>query len=306
MDWTEINIEVSPADVEQAAAIAQMTAEGVYIEDYTDLEQQVLEISRIDLIDEELLEKDRSKAILHIYIDPTRSPAEPISFLQNRLEFENIPYKISSANVKEEDWATAWQKYYHPFRVGNHIMVCPEWESCQLEDEDILLKLNPGMAFGTGTHETTCLCLELLEKYIFEGASTLDIGCGSGILSIVSVLLGGKTAIGVDIDQLAVKTAKDNAQLNQSQLQTEFICGDLTEKVSGKYDIICANIVADIIIRLSETVSGFLSEGSILICSGIIDSREQEVIDSLIAAGFEIKDIKRKNGWTAISCGTKL
>lgn len=302
MDWTEIAIEVTHDQIEQASSIAQLAAEGIYIEDYSQLEAQVEEIAHINLIDQNLLDKDRSKAIIHIYVDPTQNPIETISYISRLLETQQIAYNISTNSIKEQDWATAWQKYYHPMKVGKHIIICPEWEDCDINTGDVLLKINPGMAFGTGTHETTRLCLELLEKHVKKGSSILDIGCGSGILTVASSLLGADKSIGVDIDELAVKTAYENAQLNEVSEKTEFICGDLTEKVTGKYDLICANIVAEVIIRLSTIISDFMHKDSVLICSGIIDEFEQDVIQALESSGFCIIEIIRENGWVALTC----
>lgn len=302
-NWTAIHIQIPCEQVDQAAAITQMVVPyGIYIEDYTNLEEQVEQIAHIDLIDEELLQKDRTKAIIHVYIDPTQNPMEAVSFLRERFESESIPYQIDTEGVKEEDWATAWQKYYHPIRVGNHLVVCPEWEHCDLQQGDVKVTLNPGMAFGTGTHETTRLCMELLEQCITPDSKMLDIGCGSGILAITAMLLGAKSAIGVDIDELAVKVAYENADLNGIKDQVTFICGDLTDKISGTYDVICANIVADVIIKLCDTVTNFMHQDTVLLCSGIIDQREDDVVMALQQANLQILEIKRENGWVAISC----
>lgn len=304
MDWTELAITIPCAFVDDASAIAQMVVPyGIYIEDYSNLEEQVEHIAHIDLIDQDLLEKDRSKAVIHIYIEPEQNPLEAVSFLQNRFDLEKIPYEIGTKNVDQEEWATAWQKYYHPMKVGKKIVICPEWEQCEISPDEVKLVLNPGMAFGTGTHETTRLCMQTLEEHITPDSTVLDIGCGSGILSITSLLLGAKHAVGVDIDELAVKVAYENAALNRiDRTQAEFVCGDLTDKVDGQFDVICANIVADVIIKLCETVTQFMHEGSVLLCSGIIDQREDDVLAALDGAGLKVLEIKRENGWLAISC----
>ena len=154
------------------------------------------------------------------------------------------------------------------------------------------------MAFGTGTHETTRLCMQFLEEYVTPSSTILDVGCGSGILSITGLLLGARHAVGVDIDELAVKVAGENAALNRiTEEQAEFLCGDLTEQVSGQYDIICANII-----KLCETVTQFMHKDSVLLCSGIIDQREDDVLLALSSAGLNVLEIKRENGWVAISC----
>ncbi|HIZ56705.1 MAG TPA: 50S ribosomal protein L11 methyltransferase [Firmicutes bacterium] len=303
MDWTEIIVEIPTAQTETASAIAQMVVPyGIYIEDYANLETEVREIARIDLIDEELLQKDRSHSKIHIYIKPAENPMEAVSFLRERLEAEKIPYSIHTLQVKEEDWETTWQKYYHPMRVGRHMMICPSWETCTLAEGDLQITLNPGMAFGTGTHETTRLCMTLLEQHTAPDKTILDIGCGSGILAITGVLLGAKRAVGVDIDQLAVKVAEENAALNRVSDRTQFLLGDLTDQVSGQYDIICANIVADVIIRLLENIQTFMAPGAVLLCSGIIVEREPDVVSALQAHGFTVTNILHEGGWSAIEC----
>lgn len=304
MDWTEIKVSIPCEKVDEASAIAQMVVPyGIYIEDYSSLEEQVEQIAHIDLIDEELLQKDRSRAIIHIYIEPDQNPLEAVSFLENRLSMEGIAYQIGTDSVDQEEWATAWQKYYHPIKVGKRVVICPEWEECDTAPDEVKVTLNPGMAFGTGTHETTRLCMQFLEEYVTPTSTILDIGCGSGILSITGLLLGARHAVGVDIDELAVKVAGENAALNQvTREQAEFLCGDLTDRVSGQYDIICANIVADVIIKLCETVPQFMHKDSVLLCSGIIDQREDDVLLALSGAGLTVLEIKRENSWVAISC----
>ena len=252
MDWTEIKIEVSQADSEQAQAIAHMAVPyGIYVEDYSNLESEVLEIANIDLIDEELLEKDRDKAIIHIYVSPEDNPTEATMFLSERYNAAGIKHSISTVCCKEEDWLNNWKQYFNPIEVGEKILIRPTWRDDYEPNGRVVLNLDPGIAFGTGTHETTRLCLEALEKYVTADTQILDVGCGSGILAVAALLLGAKRAVGVDIDEMAVKTAKENATLNGVSDKIEIIHGNLTDKVSGTYNVVAANIVADAIILLS-------------------------------------------------------
>ena len=300
MNWTEIKIKIPVKDIETAAAIAQMTVPyGIYIEDYSNLESEVEEIAHIDLIDEDLLKSDRNHAVIHIYISPEENPAEAVSYLKEQLALSDILFDLDTDSIQEEDWSNEWKKYYHPIRVGKKIIICPSWESCEQNEEDVKITLDPGMAFGTGTHETTRLCMQLLENYITSETRMLDVGCGSGILAITALLLGAKSAVGVDIDELAVKVAQENAERNRVSDKLDLICGDLTEKVEGKYDVICANIVADVIIRMSHDICSFMKSGSILLCSGIIGPREPEVMNAMSECGLKHVTTLRERGWVA-------
>ncbi len=299
-EWTEIKVKIDVADIDTASNIATMTVPyGFYIEDYSDLEQGAREIAHIDLIDEELVKKDRQHAIIHIYIEPTENPIEACDYLKNRLQAENINFELMTDSISEEDWANNWKKYFKPTEIGEKLLILPEWEPVP-ETERAILKIDPGAAFGTGTHATTKLCLSALESVVKNGDTVLDIGCGSGILSIAALLLGAKSAVGVDIDSLAVKTARENAAKN-NLYEPEFtaIEGDLAEKISGKYDICVANIVADVIIRLCENITDYVHDGSYFVTSGIIDTRADEVYEAMVGAGFTIEKRFDEGGWVA-------
>lgn len=305
VEWTEINISVLPQDADKAGDIAQMVVPyGIYIEDYTGLEKQVQEIAHIDLIDEELLQKDRSRAIIHVYISPEENPAEAIAFLGERYTAEGIDHKIETKGCEEEDWLNNWRQYFHPTPIGEKLLIRPTWRDNYDAGERIVLNIDPGLAFGTGNHETTRLCLETLEKYIHGGEKMLDVGCGSGILAIAGLLLGAKEALGVDIDQMAVKTAEENAQINGVADRFNVVCGNLTDKVSGKYDVIAANIVADAIIMLSSGVKNFMDENTVYIMSGIIDTRRDDVVNA-IKNDFEIVEEITDNGWVCLVAKAK-
>jgi ribosomal protein L11 methyltransferase len=300
-EWTELKITVSPKDIDTAGDIASMTVPyGIYIEDYSNLEQETMEIAHIDLIDEDLLNKDRSKAIIHIYIGPDDNPSEALSFLSERFKACGIKYSVETQNCRQEDWINNWKKYFHPIKIGQKLLISPSWEKVSDPEGRAVLNLEPGIAFGTGTHETTRLCLQLLEKNIREGCNVLDVGCGSGILSIASLLLGASHAVGVDIDPLSVKTARENAERNGVADRFDCICGDLTDKVKGRYSVVVANIVADIIIPLSSDIINFLTPESIYIISGIIDTRENDVLKA-VGSRFEIIERKEEKNWLAFS-----
>lgn len=297
--WTEIKILVPAEYTETTGNIANMCVPyGIYIEDYRDLEQAALEIAHIDLIDEELLKKDRTRSVVHIYISPEENPAEAIAFLKERLAAAGIPFEIETADSDRADWENNWKQYFKPIKVGERLLIRPVWEEIADTEGRVVLDLEPGIAFGSGTHETTRLCLSVLEKYITPGCSMLDVGCGSGILSAASLLLGAEHATGVDIDPLAVKTAAENIRRNGfGDERFTLIHGNLTDKVSGTFDVIAANIVADAIIALSGGVRQFMRPDTVYIVSGIIDQREQDVLNALSSLGFRVKERYEMNGW---------
>jgi len=300
MNWTEITVNIPLEYTDTAAAIANMTVPyGIYIEDYSDLEQNAWDIAHIDLIDEELIAKDRKNSIIHIYISECDNAAESLEFLKERLTAEKIPFEVGSVGVDDADWNENWKKYFHTIEIGNKLAVVPSWEEYENKDGRTVLSIDPGAAFGTGTHATTSLCLGVLDKKVNDGIKVLDIGCGSGILAIASVLLGAESAVGVDIDAQSVKTAKENAQINHISDKTEFMVGDLADKVSGKYNIVCANIVADVIIRLLPDVGQFMAEDSILIISGIIDIRKDDVMAAVNKNGFTVAEEHYRENWCA-------
>lgn len=299
MDWTEVKINIDAKDVETAGNIAQMVVPyGIYIEDYSDLEEAAWEIAHIDLIDEELLKKDRTKAAVHIYISPEENPAEAVAFLSERYSAEGIKHEIDLSVCRNQDWENNWKDYFKPMAVGEKLLIRPVWDNDYDPQGRTVLDIEPGLAFGSGGHDTTRLCLETLEKHITPETELLDIGCGSGILGVAGLLLGAKNATGVDIDELAVKTARENGKMNGfDEPKFTVFQGNLTDKVSGKYDVVVANIVADIIVMFTKDVDKFLKEDGIYITSGIIDTREQDVLDAFEKYGFEVLDRHESCGW---------
>lgn len=304
MNWTEVVIRVPVTELERASAIAQMVVPyGIYIEDYSNLEQETWEIAHIDLIDASLLEKDRSSGWIHVYISPEESPEEALAFLKERYICEEIPFEINTADIRMEEWANNWKKYFKPLKTGEKLIICPTWETVEEAAHRRILRIDPGMAFGTGGHNTTRLCLEAMEAYITAGTRLLDIGCGSGILSIAGLLLGAKSATGVDIDALAVKTARENGALNGfSPPEYTILQGDLAEKADGKFQVIVANIVADVIIKFCKEVGGYLAPDGVFITSGIIDTRENDVTQAFREHGFQILERREDSGWLCFVC----
>ena len=302
--WTEVCITVPQADTERATDIANMIVPyGVYIEDYSDLEQGAREIAHIDLIDEDLLAKDRTRSLIHIYLSPEDNPAEALAFLQERMTANGIDNRVDTTAISEEDWANNWKQYFKPLKIGEKLLICPTWDTVDDTEGRTVLNIDPGMAFGTGGHETTRLVLEAMEAVITPDTKVLDVGCGSGILSLAALLLGAESALAVDIDALAVKTAIENGE--RSGLvppRYTVVEGDLVDKVSGQFELVVANIVADAIIMLSPAVKPFVKQDGVYIVSGIIDTREAEVVAALQACGFTVKKRFEQRGWLCMVC----
>ena len=297
--WTEIAVSVSTKDIDLAGSIANMVVPyGIYIEDYSALEEETMAIAHIDLIEASLLQRDRTKAIIHIYVNPEENPLEAVAFLRERLDSCGIAHEITIADCRVEDWQNNWKQYFKPMPIGNRLLIRPLWESEYDPGDRKVLNIEPGLAFGTGAHPTTRLCLETLEDYITPASKVLDIGCGSGILSIASLLLGAESAFGVDIDALAVKTARANAAENGfAEPAFTAVQGNLSDKVSGRFNVVVANIVADIIMQFNTQVSDYLAEDGVYITGGIIESREDDVLQSFAANGFSVLERRENNGW---------
>jgi len=301
MQWTDISITTPQAGAETAEAIATgISGGGIYVEDYSDLEAEVQRIAHVDLIEQDLLDKPRDQVIVHLYLSPDENPAEVLELLHSRLTASGIPYTLATAGVEQEDWENGWRQYYHPLEVGRRLAIVPSWQ--EYHTHRVQLKMDPGLAFGTGTHETTNLCLQALDEKIRGGERMLDIGTGSGILAIAGLLLGAREAEGVDIDPMCVRTAGENAARNGVQGRFKVLVGDLSDKASGFYDIITANIVAAAILSLAPAVPALMAPGALFIASGIIDSRVDEVCAGLRRAGLEVTEQHMLRGWACLVC----
>lgn len=209
--------------------------------------------------------------------------------------------EMDMQNVADEDWSENWKKYYKPFRIGSHLVVKPTWEPYQAQQEDLVIELDPGMAFGTGTHETTNMCMQLLEKHLQDGMRVMDVGTGSGILAIAAARLGAKQVLAIDIDPSAVKVANENVALNGVQDQVRVVVGDLCKSEAMPCDLAVANIVADAICMLAGPLTRHLEKNRLLICSGIIREREQDVMNAALQAGYTLFDRIEKGEWVALA-----
>lgn len=308
MDYTKVTVYTTSNGVEAVTSLLyDMGITGLEIMDKNDFEEFMKNNLRTwDMVDEELVSSMMSEeTTVTFYLENNGDEEEFLTELSKELEqlAENKDFgrlKAETSAVKNEDWENNWKKYYKPLRIGEHIVIKPTWEDFSPNDGDITVELDPGMAFGTGSHASTHMCLELLEKTVKKGDRVLDIGTGSGILAIAALKLGAKSAVAVDIDLMAVKISKENAALN-GYGEPEFTCleGDLADKVTGEYDVVIANIVADIICELSQTVVRYMKKDAKFITSGIIDFKADKVKKAMEENGIKIKEEKAEKDWRA-------
>lgn len=247
-----------------------------------------------DFIDYPLLNSKEGVFALRVYPENM----EDAKSLKDDLSEKNLGQCLIEEK-DDEDWANNWKKYYKPLEIGEKLAIVPEWEAYD-NNKRIVIKINPGMAFGTGTHESTYMCLELLERYVKRDDEIFDIGCGSGILAIAALKLGAKRALAVDIDDKCIDASHENASLNNIEDKMDIKKGNLLDVVKGRADLIVSNIIAEIIVDEIKNLKNHMDKGGIFITSGIIKERRQMVIDALEENGFEIIDELEKNNWVAI------
>ncbi len=303
-DWTQIRVTVPLGELDRLTAVMSMLSNNLQIEDYSDID---LKTCYGDLIDEAILNADKTVASVSVYIPAERNLAECISFLRERFrEIGLEPIRLETVGVREEDWANSWKAYYKPVRIGRRLVIVPAWERYEAAPDDLVVRMDPGMAFGTGTHESTRLVIGMLERYTKPGCRMLDVGTGSGILAICASRLGAGECYAYDVDPMAVRVARDN--IRESGL-TNIRCGesDLLRQVdrSRPYDLICANLVADIILRMIPDLGPLMHRDSVLLASGIICERSREVIDCFEEYGYRVLEQPEENGWCALAVQQK-
>ena len=299
-EWTQIKVKVSLDSLDDTIAVMNMVSNYLQIEDYSDID---LKTCYGDLIDEAILNADKTVAYVSVYQSVDGGVADTLVFLRERFDSLGIKAEISVSGVNEEDWANSWKAYYKPIKIGEKIVIVPAWEKYSASPKEIVVRMDPGMAFGTGTHETTRLVIKLLEKYVKNGARVADVGCGSGILAICASKLGAGECKAYDIDPVAVKVANENIKdsgLNNVTCEVSDLLKQV-DRSGGAYDVICANIVADIIIRMMPDVGALMDENSVILASGIIVERSEDVISGFEQHGFKIVERIDENGWCALA-----
>lgn len=305
MDWTEIEVVVKNKYENNIVGILYLfDIDGINISDSRDYEEFAKEKPYWVVLDEEDFVKSEF-ITAKTYLKNDDELEENLKLLNERIsEFEKeynekVILKIDS-KIKTEDWANEWKKYYKPTKVGKNFIIKPTWEEYDLSENEVMIELDPGMAFGTGTHETTALCLEALEKLELKDKLVFDIGSGSGILSVGALKLGAKKVEAVDIDILGVEATLDNAKLNKVEDRIIVHHGDLCEKLNSKSDVIVANILAHILVKLLGDISKFIKDDGIFVGSGIIDSKYKDVEDALIESNFEILEVNKNKDWVCV------
>lgn len=317
MEWTEVNIYTTTEGIELVCSkLTDIGVKGFAIRDAEDFKEFLENKNgQWDYIDKDLLGLTDCETCITVYIPSNDQGAEMLTAIKSMLsemranDTEKLYGRLEAelTSIREEDWANNWKQYFKPFKVGEKLVIKPSWEDYDNADNRVILEIDPASSFGTGKHHTTRLCLELLEKNLNKGDNLLDMGCGSGILSIGAMLLGAGSAVGVDIEENAAATALENAEKNHISpdvYKTYYgnILSDekLASEIDRKYDIITANIVADVIIEMKDYFVRYLKKGGILIISGIIEERMDEVIAAVESAGFSNLEPYVKEGWAAV------
>ena len=296
--WTQVTVTGATAILDDIVAVMSMLDNGLMIEDYSDVE---LNGMYGELMDDAILNADKSTVRVSLFVPAERPLPDYLLFLKERFDALDLPVKIDCQGLREEDWAESWKKYYKPVHIGR-VTVVPAWEDYTPAEGEIIIRMDPGMAFGTGTHETTRLVMQLLTEEVRGGERALDIGCGSGILSLCAVKLGAASCAAYDIDPVAVRVARENIALDGCENIT---CdtSDLLHNVSsvdGGYDLVVANIVADIILRLAPDLASVLHKGSRVILSGIIESRVADITSAMEALGYRLLRSVAERDWYAL------
>lgn len=309
MDWVEIKVHTTAAGADLVSEqLMQEGAAGTMVEDRADVPDPDKPNGFWEMIDPELIERMPEDVVVHAWFEPDQRYADRMRALRDRLaQWREMELGIAlgsldveTQDVKEEDWAEVWKRFYKPFRAGKTLVVKPTWEQYEAQEGDRIIEIDPGMAFGSGTHETTSMCLEFLEDYLTPGARVIDVGTGSGILAIGAALLGAREVLAIDIDPVAVRVAKENVAHNNLEKVVSCVQGNLLEQRAERCDLCVANIIADVICGFAAPLKEHIAPGGLFVCSGIIREREQDVLEALRQAGYALVEERGKGEWVAM------
>lgn len=310
MNWAEIQIKTTN-ELEDVVTdiLYDVGATGLAIEDPRDILELIQSEIDWDFIDPDLIKVESNQIIIKAYFAENKELEYIIQKIKERIKHHSMLKEknhITISFVDEKDWAESWKKYYKPTKIGKNILIKPSWEEAEVGKDTILVELDPGMAFGTGTHETTMMCSEALENHVKPGDLVYDIGCGSGILSIVAAKLGAKKVIGVDLDLVCVSVSSENIKINNVEDIVDIKRGDLLEVIEGNANVIVSNIIAEIIAKMVPSIKDYLKDKGVFIASGIIIEKIPLVKNALLENNFIILDIVKKNEWACIIATNKL
>lgn len=309
MDWLEITIHTTTAGADIVSEkLMGEGATGTMVEDRADIPDPSKPNGIWEIIDPKLIDSMPEDVLVHAWFAPDEKLSDHLQALQGQMaelkallpDFDLGSLQLDTLNVHDQDWSEVWKRFYKPFRAGNRLVVKPTWELYEAKENDLVIEIDPGMAFGSGTHETTGMCMELLEEALRPGDRVMDVGTGSGILAIGAALLGAKDVLAVDIDPSAVKVARENIEHNGLSDRVRAVEGNLLEGIDGTCELCVANIIADVICMFAEPLNSHIVPGGLFICSGIIKEREQDVLDALKAANYTVLEIRRKGEWVAM------
>lgn len=311
MDWMQVTVLTTTAGADM---ISQMLMDagssGTMIEDKNDVALNQRPEGQWDIIDDAIAKRIGDDVKVTGYYEVDANLADRVRLIEAELRrikamklgFDAGKLELFSKSFADEDWAETWKKAFKPFRLGSHMVVKPGWCEYDLQEGDKVIEIDPGLAFGTGTHATTGMCVELIEKYVSPGATAIDVGTGTGILAIAAAHMGAKDVLAIDIDSVAVRVAQENAKINGFEDVIRCKAGDLLENVDEQADVVIANIIADVIIMMAAPVKKHIREGGRFICSGIASDRKLDVMRALSAANYKLLDICERGGWCAIAC----
>ncbi|PIC72065.1 50S ribosomal protein L11 methyltransferase [Sporosarcina sp. P16b] len=307
MKWSEVSVHTTHEATEAVANILhEAGASGVVIEDSEEPgKERVDQYGEIYALDRD--DFPIEGVIIKAYLPVTSFINETVENLELEIEslrqFSLDPgrFTIGITEVDEEDWANSWKQYFHPVKISKRFTIVPTWEEyTPVESDELIIELDPGMAFGTGTHPTTVLCLQALEKYLQPDQMIVDVGTGSGVLAIGAALLGAKHITALDLDEVAVRAAQENVTYNDADDRITVLKGNLLDSIEEPPDMIIANILAEVIMSFSQDAYQLVKPGGLFITSGIIGAKRDEVRNDLIAQGFEILETVLMEDWVAI------
>lgn len=301
VNWLEVVIKTTPDKEDMVSEILYDNgATGLTIEDPNDIAELYKSKDSWDFIEPDLIKTGRDQILIKAYYSEANDLDMILEDITNRIKDKDLG-EILAGKVDESDWAENWKIHYKTTKIGDSVVIKPSWEEYKPESGEVVIELDPGMAFGTGSHETTVMCAKALEKHVTPEKTVFDVGCGSGILAIIAAKLGTGKVLAIDLDPMCVKVTKENVIINNVEETIQVEEGNLLHMVNEKADIIVANIIAEVIVDIIPGLKKHLNEDGLFICSGIIESKAEKVKDALEKSGYEILEVDSMNGWVAIT-----